>query len=226
MKQTIVIYAIAAMLAVLLPLTVMTPAVQGGGVCRSVSRAGQGHRSSAVATHYFAHKKAVHYGHQGYAAFVAVEPYYAVDVVGADIRAVRAKAQRVQLQEEVQKLQIELEVMKDQMARQAVLRGEPLPLSQSSSGAGLEITEIIRKRCAECHSGEEARSKFQLFGSDKRSPTQWGAREIYLIESVTNDNSMPPGAPLPEKEYKAIRKWYEDNRGDVRALLLKKKEEE
>lgn len=200
------------MAAIILPIT---PA-SGSDICRSVSRVG--YASKAVVGHYGA-RQVNHYGHGGYAAFVAVEPVY-VDVVAADIRQKAASKHYTELQEKVLKQEAQIDLL-------IRLQGGSQPSQATSAGslppepqADSEVVGILRTHCAKCHSGDGGAAGFTLFEADKTTPLPWGPREKFLAESVTNDNSMPPsGAKLSADEYQAVRKWMEADRAAIRDLL-------
>lgn len=201
------------MAALILPIT--SPAL-GGDFCRSVSRVG--YASKAVVGNYAAHQ-VNHYGHGGYAAFVAVEPVY-VDVVAADIRQKAASKRHSDQAEELLKLQAQVDLL-------IRLQGGSQPSQATSAGslppepqADTEVVGILRTHCAKCHSGDGGAGGFTLFEADKSTPLPWGPREKFLTESVVNDNSMPPSGPkLSADEYQAVRKWMEADRAAIRDLL-------
>ena len=201
------------MAAIILPIT--TPA-SGGDFCRSVSRVG--YATKAVVGNYAA-RQVNHYGHGGYAAFVAVEPVY-VDVVAADIRQKAASKRHSDQAEELLKLQAQVDLL-------IRLQGGSQPSQATSAGtlppepqADTEVVGILRTHCAKCHSGTGGAGGFTLFEADKTTPLPWGPREKFLAESVVNDNSMPPSGPkLSADEYQAVRKWMEADRAAIRDLL-------
>lgn len=193
-----------------------------GDICRSVSRSSH---YGGVATHYRAASHSYKLNH-GYATFVAVEPYYSVDVVGAEERQLRAKAERIDLKEKLDRQAIEMEVLKDLLSRQLSPQGGPVSFSQGgASGNDPAVAQILKTHCAKCHTGDTAEKGFRLY-QEGGSPLSWGADIKYLVESVTNDRSMPPNSPISDEDYQKIRAWYEADRRAVRDLILNSQKEE
>lgn len=90
------------------------------------------------------------------------------------------------------------------------------------------VIPIIQKHCAKCHTGEGSQGGFTLFESTG-SPIPFTPEVKFLVESVINDNSMPPEKHerVPDKDYQSVRKWYEEDpavRAAIRALAKGRKQ--
>ena len=158
------------------------------------------------------------YGH-GYvkAAIIAIEDPYHVDVIAPELRAKqRAKEQAAKIEslEEISRQNTEAL----RLLTQAMLanKGQEPGVLQSQADP---VIPILNKHCAKCHTGDGSKGDVKLFEAGG-SPVQFTPQLKLLVESVTNDNSMPPsGEKLSTEEYQAVRKWMEVDRAAIRAAI-------
>lgn len=163
------------------------------------------------------------------AAIVAIEqPYYAVEVIAPELRAKqRAKEQSQALEDQVEINRQQTEQIK--LLTQMVLSSKggtdgagPLAMQSSEDS---KVVGILRTRCAKCHSGDGSKGDVRLFEADGKAVAFTPQMKL-LVESVTNDNSMPPaGDKLTTDEYQAVRKWYEADRAAIRSAVKAAKKE-
>ena len=198
----------------------------------SVSIAGDcRHVGQVRAVNAYAYQQ-VQYGH-GYvkAAIIAVEDPYNVHLLAQDLRV---KNRVKELESEVQALKDATKNNADATKSQSesirllvqgvfAAKGADAGVLQQKSDAPADpVVPILSKHCAKCHSGDGAKGDVMLFKPDGTAVT-FTPEIKALIESVVNDNSMPPGNDkLSADEYSAVRKWYEADRVAVRAALKKK----
>lgn len=185
-----------------------------GGDCRVVQQVAYPVQAVAVRQVYAA---PTHYQ----AAIVAVEqPYYSVDLLAPELRAKqRAKEQQQALDDAVEINRQQTEQIR--LLTQMVLSGKsdgtgPLALQSSEDS---KVVGILRTHCAKCHTGDGSKGDVKLFEAEGKAVAFSPSMKL-LIESVTNDNSMPPGdSKLSSEEYQSIRKWYESDRAAIRAAV-------
>lgn len=180
------------------------------GDCRAVVQAGYG------VTAY----RATTYGH-GYqaAAIIAVEPYYSVELVAPELRAkqrAKEQAEKIESLEETARQNTEAIKLLLQLQQGGGGGGGTLALTAGEDG---KFWGVLRKHCLDCHKGDGAKGQQKFFEADgaavKLTPLQ-----ILLIDSVTNDDSMPPSdKKLTPDEYKIVRSHYEKHRTEIRAAV-------
>lgn len=180
------------------------------GDCRVVAQQVYAVRQTYVApTHY-------------QAAVIAIEQPYSVELLAPELRAKqRAKEQAQSLEDQVEINRQQTEQIK--LLTQMILSSKggtdgagPLALQSSEDS---KVVGILRTRCAKCHSGDGSKGDVKLFEADGKAVPFTPSLKL-LVESVTNDNSMPPsGDKLTTEEYQAVRKWYEADRAAIRSAV-------
>ena len=94
------------------------------------------------------------------------------------------------------------------------------PAKESSNREGAlfekDIAQLLARRCAECHAGDEAKGKFDLTtrekllaGGESGSALVPGQVEKSLLWQRVAADEMPPKHPLKENEKRLLRTWIE-----------------
>lgn len=196
----------------------------------SVSFAGDcRHVGQVRAVNVYAQRQ-VQYGYAK-AAIIAYEDDYNVHVLAGDLRVknrVKELEQEVQALKDATKNNAEASKTQSESIRLLVqgmfaAKGADAGVLQQKAAAPPDpVVPILQKHCAKCHTGDGSKGEVTLFKPDGTAVT-FTPEIKALVESVSNDNSMPPGdAKLSADEYAAVRKWFEADRVAVRAALKKK----
>lgn len=202
----------------------LTSSVAVAGDCRAVAQV------KAVAVNHYGAANVVAYRQNYYAptyyqaAIVAVEDPYSVHLLAPELRAKqRAKEQAAKVESLEETARQNTEAIR--LLTQALIASKG---GDASAGAGVlqsqadPVLPILRTKCAKCHTGDGSKGEFKLFEAGGAA-VPFTPEIKLLVESVTNDNSMPPaGDKLTAEEYQAVRKWYEADRAAVRAAIKKR----
>jgi hypothetical protein len=183
--------------------------------------------------------------------FVPVEyndPYY-VSVVGDQMRAqARARTQaeaQQNLVDQVQKLAETVGRLEAVVGGQAPVQESPPvvqqpppavppptpqppvapPVAPPPQPGGDPVTAaavaILQQKCAKCHTGATSKGDFALF-DDAGRLAQVGPLDLLMIDHQTYSQKMPPGKPLTDPEYQALRDWVGQTSEAIAASVKKK----
>ncbi len=156
------------------------------------------------------------------AAIVAVEDPYSVSLLAPELRAKqRAKEQAAKIDSLEETARQNTEAIRLLTQALVAAKGGDASAGVLQSQAD-PVVPILRKHCAKCHTGDGSKGDVKLFEASGAAVAFTPELKL-LVESVTNDNSMPPaGDKLTTEEYQSVRKWYEADRAALRAAVKKK----
>lgn len=229
MKHMLTVFAIVCQVIYSVP-------VEAGG-CRAVTQ-------YQVAAPVYAVQKTVYTPTYNLYGITAVEqPVYSVYVVGQEARQKQRgkdiEARLLSLEETAKTtdssiralLQLQYNSMQGAHGSGANLPNgvasglsSPVQVNQTDQ----LVIPVLQKHCAKCHTGEGHQGGFKLFETGG-APAVFTPEVKFLVESVINDNSMPPEKHerVPDKDYQSVRKWYEEDpavRAAIRAMAKGKKQ--
>lgn len=175
-------------------------------------------------------------GHQVYATLIAVEqPYKTVQLLYPELREQeRVRAEDKALRDEVRAARAEIKALREDLkngktAQPGSLENQAPPASPTSqsdtdkdTALTAKVIPILKKNCLQCHKGDAASGKppQKYFEADGSPLPEYPAIVRFFIESVINDDTMPPKghAKVSAEDYLTIRQWMEMKRFEIRKL--------